>query len=79
MTFFLNFLVVLFSLLAGGFWLASALGSTINFLKPWTPSHPVPPNDRLAHQTYYNARAALCASVAAIAQAFLFLYTYYVI
>jgi hypothetical protein len=77
--FFLNFLVVLFSLLAGGFWLASALGRTISFQKPWTASQPVPPNDLPAHQSYYNARAALCASVAAIAQAILFLYTYYVI
>jgi hypothetical protein len=78
LTFILNFFVVISSLLAGLFWLASATGYTVDY--PWKlskPSVPVAPADLSAHQTYWNARAALCASIAAIAQASLFLYTYY--
>jgi hypothetical protein len=73
--FFLNFLVVLFSLLAGGFWMASALGRTITPLSK--PSTDVPPEQLPAHQALWNGRAALCAAGAAIFQAFLFLHNYY--
>jgi hypothetical protein len=63
MTFILNSLVVISSLLAGLFWLASATGYTIAY--PWKlskPSVPVAPADLPAHETYWNAPAALCVS-----------------
>jgi hypothetical protein len=73
--FFLNFLVVIFSLFAGAFWMASAHGRTITPL--FGPSTEVPPQDLPAHQSLWNGRAALCAALAAISQAFLFFYNYY--
>ena len=74
-SFILSFLVVLFSLGAGGFWMASATGHTVVW--PWQTSKPVPASERAAHQAYWNARAALCAAIAAIAQALLFLIEHY--
>jgi hypothetical protein len=71
----LSALVVLFSLGAGGFWMASAYGYTVVW--PWQTSKPVPPSELAAHQAYWNARAALCAAIAAIAQALLFLIEHY--
>jgi hypothetical protein len=73
--FFLQFLVAVFSLLAGGFWMASAYGRTVG--NPWQQSHPVPPADLMDHQTRWNGRAALCASLAAIAQALSFVFDHY--
>jgi hypothetical protein len=66
----LEAVVIAFSMLAGLFWMASAYGRTIG--PPWRPSKPVPPN-LAQHQALWNGRAALCASFAAIAQAFVFL------
>jgi hypothetical protein len=78
MTFIFNAVVVIFSLCAGAFWMASATGRTLPHpWKPWESSQPVPLVDLPNHQSYWNARAALCASIAAIAQALLFLYSYY--
>jgi hypothetical protein len=68
----LQFTVVLFSLLAGGFWLASATGRTMEFL-PWRPVKDVQPSELVTHQAKWNARAAMCAAVSAIAQAIIFL------
>jgi hypothetical protein len=62
----------IFSLLAGGFWMSAAYGRTVEF--PWQQSVPVSEGDLVGHQTKWNGRAALCASVAAILQAVLILY-----
>jgi hypothetical protein len=75
--FFLQFLVAIFSLLAGGFWMASACGRTVGH--PWQESRPVAPADLMDHQTKWNGRAALCASLAAISQALSFVFDHYVL
>jgi hypothetical protein len=67
----LQALVAIFSLLAGLFWMGSGYGRAI--WPPWKPSMPVALDKLPAHQSYWNARAALCASIAAICQAVLFL------
>jgi len=66
----LQALVAAFSLLAGGFWMASAYGRTVTPI--WKQSKVVATVDLPAHQSLWNARAALCASIAAICQAFAF-------
>jgi hypothetical protein len=68
----LQFVVILFSLLSGGFWIAAATGRTFEF-PPWRPVKEVQPSELPAHQAKSNARAALCAAAAAIAQAIIFL------
>jgi hypothetical protein len=50
--FFLQFLVAIFSLLAGGFWMASAYGRTVGY--PWQQSRAVPPAELMDHQTKWN-------------------------
>ena len=67
----LQFAIVLFSLLSGGFWLASATGRAFDW--PWRKAVKVPPEDLPAHQSRWNAKAAGCAAIAAIAQAIFFL------
>jgi hypothetical protein len=69
----LQALIVMFSMFAGLFWTASALGRTVPSLLPWRDSEPVMPADLPAHQAKWNALAAVCAAVAALAQGFLFL------
>jgi hypothetical protein len=66
----LGALSAIFSMLAGGFWVAAAYGYTVGM--PWDISQPVPETELAAHQRKWNARAALCAAVAAILQALLF-------
>jgi hypothetical protein len=61
----------IFSMLAGSFWMAAAYGRTVD--PPWRDTKVVSEADLPAHQAKWNARAALCASVAAILQTFLFL------
>jgi len=73
--FLLQFFVAIFSLLAGGFWMASSTGHTIG--TPWHEIRPVPPAGLIEHQAKWNARAALCASIAAICQALTFLADHY--
>lgn len=70
--FLLQAIAAILSMLAGLFWMTSAYGSTIDL--PWRRSHKVSQADLPAHQTKWNGRAALCASVAAAAQAFSVLY-----
>jgi hypothetical protein len=72
-SFLLQATVVIFSLFAGGFWLAAAAGRTVVYPWQWEHSRPVPPEGLADHQTKWNARAALCACIAAFAQAFSFL------
>lgn len=74
--FFLNFLVVIFSMFAGAFWMASAYGRTVTPL--FQSSNQVLPENLPAHQSLWNGRAALCAALAAISQAFLFIYNFYI-
>ena len=73
--FFLQFAVAIFSLLAGGFWMAAAYGRTVGY--PWQQSQPVPLDALMDHQTKWNGRAALNASLAAIAQALSFVFDHY--
>lgn len=73
--FFLQFLVAIFSLLAGGFWMAAAYGRTVGY--PWQESRAVPLDSLMDHQTKWNGRAALCASLAAITQALSFVFDHY--
>jgi|HubBroStandDraft_6_1064221.scaffolds.fasta_scaffold59678_5 hypothetical protein len=61
------------SMVAGLFWMASAYGNTV--WPPWAPVVPVPVDQLAAHQTKWNGRAALSASIAAILQATWVLYT----
>jgi hypothetical protein len=61
----------IFSLLAGGFWMAAAYGYTVTM--PWDVSRPVPESELAIHQRKWNARAALCAAIAAILQALTFI------
>jgi len=75
MTFLLQFFVVIFSLCAAMFWFSSAIGRTVT--PPWRDSQPVPPADLPAHQAKWNAWAAFCAAIAALAQAVLFLSDHY--
>lgn len=77
--FVLQAIVAIFSMLAGMFWMASAYGHTVALAwPPWRPTPlVVPPSERADHQVKWNGRAALCASIAAIAQAFYFMYDYY--
>jgi hypothetical protein len=70
--FLLNAFVVLFSLLAGWFWMLSALGFAIE--PPWRDPHPVESAERPAHQYRWNVRAASCTALAAVFQALLFIY-----
>ena len=73
--FFAQFLVIIFSLLAGMFWLSAANGTTVGY--PWQVPRKVAPADLAGHQTKWNSRAAFSASAAAIAQAFSFAFQYY--
>jgi hypothetical protein len=79
-SFLLQFFVVMFSMFAGMFWMASAYGHAVKLVwPPWKPtSLVVLPSERPAHQAKWNGRAALCASIAAIAQALFFINQYYV-
>lgn len=70
--FLLKSAVVIFSLLAGGFWIAAATNRIVSFL-PWKPVRQIPLAEIPTHQAKFNARAAICASIAAVAQAVLFL------
>ena len=71
----LHAIIVLFSLLAGVFWMASAAGVTITG-RGWLKPERVLLDDLAAHHAKWNTRAALCASIAAVAQALLFLHNY---
>ena len=73
--FFLQAIVAIFSLLAGGFWSASAYGRTVGY--PWQQPQAVPLAGLIEHQTKWNGRAAICASIAAIAQAMSFAADHY--
>jgi hypothetical protein len=73
--FFLQFLVAIFSMFAGGFWMAAAYGRTVGY--PWQQSQAVPADALMVHQTKWNGRAALNASLAAIAQALSFVFDHY--
>ncbi|MGC1350423.1 MAG: hypothetical protein WA858_11670 [Xanthobacteraceae bacterium] len=76
--FLLQAVLVIFSLLAGGFWITSATGR-VSSLIPWRPVRVIPPAELPAFQAKFNSVAAACASVAAIAQAILFFIEYYVL
>jgi hypothetical protein len=71
MGFLLSALSALFSLLAGGFWMAAAYGKSVEF--PWQQPRRIALAGMPEHQAKWNGRAALCASIAAISQAILFL------
>jgi hypothetical protein len=73
--FFSQFLVVLFSMMAGMFWLSAANGTHVGYpcQIPWK----VAAKNLADHQAKWNSRAALCASVAAIAQALSFVFQYH--
>ena len=75
--FVLQAFVVIFSLLAGGFWMSAATGWTIAPF-PWQQSRPVPLAGIRDHQAKWNAWAAFSASIAALAQAILFFLEYYI-
>jgi hypothetical protein len=66
----LGALSAIFSLMAGGFWMAAAYGRSVFPLMG--PSQPISESDLPQHQAKWNARAALCASIAAIGQAMVF-------
>jgi hypothetical protein len=77
--FLLQWLVVVFSIFAGLFWLnaaSTARRTEILYWPPWRAPRLVPQTDDPAalrgYQAKWNARAAICASIAAIAQAVLF-------
>jgi hypothetical protein len=65
--------VVIFSILAAAFWLGSATGRSVDFLRFWRPARSVAPHDLPAFQARWNARAASCAAIAALAQGLLYL------
>ena len=50
----LQFVVILFSLLSGGAWIAAATGRTLE-LSPWRPVKEVQPSELPAHQAKWNA------------------------
>jgi len=64
--------IFLASARAGVFWLASAIGKTVE--PPWRKSQDVPPELRAAHQAKWNTRAAAAASIAALLQGIQILY-----
>jgi hypothetical protein len=76
---FLHFLIVaigvIASLFAALFWIVSAVGKTLEW--PWNSPKAVPADKLATHQAKWNANAAVCAGVAAIIQAVLFLHEYY--
>jgi len=63
----LQAVAVFFSLLSGGFWIATASNYSLQW--PWQAPRLVPPEDLAKHQFDSNRRAALFAGLAAIAQA----------
>jgi hypothetical protein len=69
----LAFFGLLATMLAAMFWMTSAFGRTLEW-PPWNKSKAVPPDQLAAHQARWNANAALCAGIAALCQAVLFLY-----
>lgn len=69
-------IIVIFSLFAAWFWLSSATGYPIIFRFRSGRAPRVNPADLPAFQSRWNARAAICAAIAALAQAALFLYAY---
>ncbi len=71
--FLLQACVVIFSLLAGAFWMSAATGTSVG-----PNSRPVPLAGRREHQAKWNA-AAFSASIAAIAQAANFFIEYYIL
>ena len=73
--FFFQAFVAIFSMAAGGFWMAAATGRTVGY--PWDVPRPVPLAGLMERQAKWNARAALCASVAAICQALSFVFDHY--
>jgi hypothetical protein len=73
--FFFQAFVAIFSMAAGGFWLASSTGHTVG--SPWHEIRHVPLAGLMDHQIKWNARAALCASIAAICQALSFFADHY--
>jgi hypothetical protein len=75
-TYLLSAGVVIFSLIAAGAWIASSNGRNYEW-RPWRPSVLVPEEQRAEHQAKWNANAALCAGIAALFQAALFFYHYY--
>jgi hypothetical protein len=74
MAFPIEALSAIFSILAGGFWISAAYAMT-EVTWPWRTPRPVPEVDRPRHQLIWNRRAAVCAAIAAILQAVLFLVT----
>jgi hypothetical protein len=73
-TYLLQAVITIFSVLAGWFWMTSATGYPINFR--FGKARRVDPADFPTFQSCWNARAAFCAAIAALAQAVFFLYTY---
>jgi hypothetical protein len=71
LNYLLQAVVVIFSLLAGWFWMVSATGYPLEFR--FRPARRIDQTHLPIFQSRWNARAAFCASVAAIAQALLFL------
>jgi hypothetical protein len=62
-SYYLQGLTVIFYLLAGWFWMISAL----------SPSKPIAPADLPTFRARWNARAAICTGIAALMQAIYFL------
>jgi hypothetical protein len=73
--FFFQAFVAIFSMAAGGFWMAAAYGRTVGY--SWQESRPVPLAGLMEHQMKRNGRAAACASMAAICQALSFVFDHY--
>lgn len=71
----LHAIIVVFSLFAGVFWMASAAGRTVT-VRRWPRAERVLLVDLAAHYAKWNTRAALCASIAAAAQAILFVHNH---
>jgi hypothetical protein len=67
--FLLQFAVVIFSLLAAGFWTKCAAVKLPNIMEntTWAGTGPYP--EAIKQQSKWNARAAVCATLAAMAQA----------
>jgi hypothetical protein len=68
-SFFLQELLVLFSLMSGGFWMAAAS----KFWPPWKPMKRLVEEELPEHQAKWNGRAAFCAGLAALCQGLYFL------